>query len=148
MDPTKARIEEAAQKTADRWGIQILPGGGGWRYFPGVARVRDLSSSDIERFMKRYYSRMELALLLSALDMERKQMAEVSTFRERTNSEATAMYGGLPEKLDMALQHDFPEEFGMVANKKSVRNILTLMESLVPAMLVRNYGAKKTAHVG
>lgn len=148
MEPTRNRVEEAAQKVASSRGIEILPGKGGWRYFPGVTRVRELTSGDIERFLKRYYSRMELGLLLSALDMERKQMAEVSTFAQRTNSEATAMYGGLPEKLDMALQHDFPDEFGMVASKKSVRNILVLMESLVPAMLVRNYGAKRTAHVG
>lgn len=143
MALSNARLEEVAQKVADRRGIQILSGRGGWRYFPGVHRVADLVSGDIERFLKRYYSRMELGLLLSALDMERKQMVEVSTFKQRTGSEATAMYGGLPEKLDMALQHDFPDEFGMVANKKSVRNVLALMEKCVPAMLVRNYGAKR-----
>jgi len=87
----------------------------------------------------KWYSRRELALLLATLDQERALTKQYESFRRRTGSEATMNHGAIPAKLDMALQHDFPDEFGMAMNRKSVRHLLKVIERCVPAMLTNRF---------
>lgn len=86
----------------------------GYRYFPGVQRLRDLQMSDCEALMNRVYDPeaiRQFAWWTEQCQQENARMRRLGLLRKSD----TMVLGRIPGVLVRGLCHDFPEEFSTAA---------------------------------
>ena len=82
----------------------------GFRYFPGVMRLRDLTLGDADRLLKRVWPRKDILKFASAvrsLRQENERLRRIGILRKGD----WMLLGRIPGPLVRGVSHDFPEEF-------------------------------------
>ena len=88
----------------------------GYRYFPGVSRLKDLQWSDANALLKRVWPRKEIlhfAYAVRKLREESDRMRRLGLFSKHD----WMFLGRVPGPLIRGVAHDFPEEFSTRAGQ-------------------------------